>query len=160
MNGQSNPTPEEVTDYEIRDALKELTDSKTTENMRKILDEKLELRFSLGVDKPTFLLDIADKEDLVKDIYLSFVIHRTSASISQFADGMEVLGLMTLMRRYTALRDLLVYNNRFEITPKRFKEACTFNFCENGSNRRPVEERLAKRFLEYVDEIYRKLCKL
>ncbi|KAJ8300878.1 hypothetical protein KUTeg_022397 [Tegillarca granosa] len=129
---KTKPVIAEIADYELRNALTEL-----------------------GVDKPTCLMTMADKNSLVDDICLSYIIHRTNASLAQFADGMEQLGLVSLIRRNTGLRCLLEYSDSFELDPTILKNHLQTELSPRGSNRRPIEEKLTKRLLDSIDETYK-----
>lgn len=139
----------------MRNALTELSQAQTIETLRLIVDQKLDIRFQLGVDKPTCLMTMADKNSLVDDICLSYIIHRTNASLSQFVDGMEQLGLVSLIRRNTGLRCLLEYSDSFELDPTILKNHLKTELSPRGSNRQPIEEKLTKRLLDYIDETYK-----
>jgi len=61
----------------------QIMESETTEEMRDILDEKDEIQFQLGVDTPTCMLSLRNKQELTDDVCLAFTIHRTTAVIHQ-----------------------------------------------------------------------------
>ena len=91
----------------------------STEELRKVVDNELEIRFECGYTKPSSQITLSDREKIVKTIWLHYVYFSPHARLIQLQKGLrETLQLEVLISvHHIEVHGFLVASYSFEVTP-------------------------------------------
>ena len=127
----------------------------TTEQLRTLLNvDNFDFRFSCGYTKPTTLITLDDKEDLVRSIWLHFVLFQPHAELEQLRKGLyQTLRFELLVCSHpNEVWGVLAASTVFDVTPKYLCDSFAVQYSDNGSNNRTKEEAIVFYWYEYVSE--------
>ena len=132
--------------------LQVLKATSTSELQGLLQDESWDFRFTCGYTKPTHLIEIKDKDDFVRRIWLHFVLYNSYAELEQLRKGFqETLQMISFV--YTngkEMRALLAPSRLFDVSVEYLQDAFAVNYSPNGSNYRTKEEAVMVMWLEYI----------
>ena len=116
--------------------------------------DNFDFRFSCGYTKPTTLITLDDKEDLVRSIWLHFVLFQPHAELEQLRKGLyQTLRFELLVRSHpNEVWGVLAASTVFDVTPKYLCDSFAVQYSDNGSNNRTKEEAIVFYWYEYVLE--------
>ncbi len=122
------------------------------EELRSFTDEHLELRFECGYQKPTSSLQISDKEEILKTVWLHFVYFLPLAELQQLRKGLrETLQLEILMVQYPDdMHSFLATSIAFDVDGGDLLDWFVASYSERGSNKRKSEEAVYLMWSNYV----------
>ena len=126
----------------------------STEELRKVVDNELEIRFECGYTKPSSQITLFDREKIVKIIWLHYVYFSPHAELIQLRKGLrETLQLEALISVYhKEVHGFLVASSSFEVTPDFLTDSFVIHYSEQGGNKRIKEEGIILDWCEYVTE--------
>ena len=115
-------------------------------------DDVWDIRFTCGYTKPTHLIEIKDKDDFVRSIWLHFVLFHPFAELEQLRKGFqETLQMQLLVCTHgKEIRALLAPSRLFDVSAQYLQDAFAVNYSPNGSNNRTKEESVMVMWLEYI----------
>ena len=124
------------------------------QELRTVVDEELDCRFDCGYSKPTCVLELKDKERLMKAIWLHFVYFLPHAELEQLRKGLrETLQVDLLMCVHTEeMHSFLIASSAFDVTSDYLLDSFVIEYSAPGSNKRTIEESLILSWTEYVME--------
>ena len=116
-----------------------------------LLDE-CSFRFECGYSKPTAKISLEDKEEMVRYIWLHYVLFQPHAALEQFKRGMlETLQFGHLVKSYpNEVWGLLAASSTFNVTPQYLCDAFAVQYSTNGSNNRTKEEAIVFMWYDYI----------
>lgn len=127
----------------------------STEQLRTILGmESFNFLSSCGYTKPTAFTSMDDKEDIVRTVWLHFVLFHPHAELAQLRKGLyNTLQFEVLAIQYSKeIRSLLAASTLFDVTPQYLCDAFVVQYSPNGSNKRTKEEAIVYFWFEYVSD--------
>ena len=115
-------------------------------------DEAFDFRFACGYTKPTNLIEIKDKDDFVRSVWLHFVLFQPYAELEQLRKGFQDTLQMQLVvcTHANEIRALLAPSSLFDISSEHLQDLFVINYSPNGSNNRTKEEAVVVMWLEYI----------
>ena len=122
------------------------------EELRSFTDEHLEFRFECGYQKPTTSLQLSDKDEILKTVWLHFVYFLPLAELQQLRKGLrETLQLEILMVQYPDdMHSLLATSTAFDVDGGDLLDSFVVNYSEQGSNKRKSEEAIYLMWSNYL----------
>ena len=108
-----------------------------------------------GFVKPTTTVTMEDIPALVQAVFLEYVLLRSTQEIAQFIEGLETLGIATLLRRHPrCLKKLLVHDpSEARVTVQYLSRLLSPILSPRGHNRREQEEAALLTWSEYLQDI-------
>lgn len=124
------------------------------DEFRKFVDEELEFRFECGYQKPTRQLELSNRSELLKAVWLHYSFFIPLAEIQQLRKGLrETLQVEMLMCVYPdEMHSFLASSSEFNVTPEYLLDLFVINYSDHGSNKRTSEEAIILDWTEYVME--------
>ena len=109
----------------------------STEELRKVEDNELEIRFECGYTKPSSQITVSDREKIVKTIWLHYVYFSPHAELIQLRKGLrETLQLEALICVYhKEVHGFLVASSSFEVTSDFLTDSFVSHYSEQGGNK-------------------------
>ncbi|XP_064405754.1 G2/M phase-specific E3 ubiquitin-protein ligase-like [Halichondria panicea] len=149
---RSSPDLQDIPDFEVRQNLEKMLTIVNVEELRSFTDEHLELRFECGYQKPTSSLQISDKEEILKTVWLHFVYFLPLAELQQLRKGLrETLQLEILMVQYPDdMHSFLATSIAFDVDGGDLLDWFVASYSERGSNKRKSEEAVYLMWSNYV----------
>ena len=82
-----------------------------------IMTSNFNLLLDCGFVKPTTLVKLEDKVEIIQAIALNYAILRSKAELDQFCEGLQSCGVLDAIRKYPQLtRDFFTINGRPQLT--------------------------------------------
>ena len=108
-----------------------------------------------GFVKPTTTVTMEDIPALVQAVFLEYVLLRSTQEIAQFIEGLETLGIVTLLKRHPqCLKKLLVHDpSQARVTVQYLSRLLSPILSPRGHNRREQEEAVLLAWSEYLQDI-------
>jgi len=131
----------------------QVQEAKTTEELSGIVGtDEYDFRFDCGYTKPTCQLKIADRDQMVKCIWLHFIFFMPHAELEQLKQGFqETLRMDQLVALHSSeIRSFLVLSSDFDITPTSLLGSFVVCYSDKGSNKRVVEEAVMLNWSDYI----------
>ena len=131
----------------------QITEVNTTEELQSLLNQdKFDFRFTCGYTKPTHQIELNDKHELSRSIWLHHVLYSPHAELEQLRKGFrETLQVnMMICLHDNEFRALLAYSAVFDVTVSYLQDSFAVQYSDNGSNNRTKEEAIIFHWLEYV----------
>ncbi len=109
-------------------------------------------RFQCGYTKPVFRINLEDKEDITRCIWLHYVHFQVHAELDQLRKGLfETLQFELLTIRYPSeVWNMFAASEDFEVTPAFLCDSVLIDYSHNGSNNRTKEETIIYNWNEYI----------
>lgn len=129
---------------------------KTTDELRSILGkDEYDFRFDCGYTKPTNQIEISDRDDFVKSIWLHFTFFLPHAELEQLRKGLrETLQLeLVAILHPSELKSFLVASCAFDVTPAYLLDALVVRYSDQGSNKRTEEEAVMVNWSDYIMDL-------
>ena len=110
--------------------------------------------FNCGYTKPTTLVSLADKEDLVRSVWLHFVLSHPHPELQQLQKCLnQTLQFNILVCMHPKeVWGVLAASTVFDVTPQYLCDEVAVQYSDNGSNKRTKEEAIIFFWYEYVSE--------
>ena len=127
----------------------------TSEEMKALLSSsEFDFRFSCGSTRNVQQIQVQEKEDFIRSIWLHYVLFQPLGELDQLRQGLlDTLQVRVLSLSHgTKLRSLLAYSKVFEVTTDYLQEAFVIDYSPNGSNKRTSEEAIVLHWMEYLEE--------
>lgn len=131
----------------------QVDEANTAEELRSLLSEDtFDFRFTCGYNKPTQQIELRDKYDLSRSIWLHHVLYNPHAEMEQLRKGFhETLRVHILICLHeNEIRALLACSTVFDVTVSYLQESFAIQYSDNGSNNRTKEEAIIFHWLEYI----------
>ena len=119
-----------------------------------MIQEELDFRFERGYSKPTSRVELSDKYQIIKSVWLHYIYFLPNVELQQLRRGIHdtlQLGLLVYSHSSTLL-SLLMASSAFEVSSDYLLDSFTIKYSEKGSNRRTVEEAIIVNWTDYVIE--------
>ena len=99
-------------------------------------------------------MTVADKEDIVRTVWLHYVLFKPHAELTQLRKGLnQTLQFdIMLIQHPDEMRGVLVASTVFDVTSKYLCDAFAVQYSLSGSNNRTKEEAIVYFWFEYVSE--------
>ena len=138
----------------------QIKDIDDIEKLKQLATDNFDLLIECGISKPPSSLELGDKTNVMQAISLHRVILGTMAELSQFKEGLSVLGVCDAMKKTPELL-YSFYCNKY--TPKLSSDFIRKLFSkivysDEGSNDKKAEERAFMFFVDYMDECEKGTC--
>ena len=107
-----------------------------------MIQEELDFRFECGYSKPTNRVELSDKYQIIKSVWLHYIYFLPNVELQQLRRGIHdtlQLGLLVCSNSSTLL-SLLMASSAFEVSSDYLLDSFIIKYSEQGSNRRTVEE--------------------
>ena len=119
-----------------------------------MVDKELDCRFEYGYTKPTCRLDLSDKKELVRAIWLHHVFFNCLAELQQLKKGLcDTLEMDSLINSHPCeIYGFLVSSHHFDVDSDYILDTFSVHYSERGSNKRISEEAIFLNWSEYVTE--------
>lgn len=97
---------------------------------------------------------INDKENIVRTVWLHFVLFQPHAELAQLRKGLcNTLQFELLIIQYPQeMRAVLAASDIFDVTAKILRDSFVVEFSPNGSNKRTKEEAIVYYWFEYISD--------
>lgn len=125
----------------------------TVEELRLLLsDKEFDFRFACGYTKPTQQIELSDKKEFIRSIWLHHVLFGPHAELEQLRKGFqETLQVQLLVCIHgDEVRALLASSTLFDVTVKYLQDSFVIQYSDNGSNDRTKEEAVMLFWFEYI----------
>ena len=126
-----------------------------TSDLQKLLEtEEFAFRFDCGYSKATFQIDISNRDELIKSIWLHYVFFLPHAELDQLRKGLrETLQLEILVILHpNEMRSFLVASTDYDINPNYLLDSFVIRYSRQGDNKRTAEEAVIVYWNDYVME--------
>ena len=127
----------------------------TTEQLQTLLNrDDFSFRFHCGYAKPATQVSLEDKDELIRCIWLHFVLFHPHAELEQLRKGLyQTLQFELLVCTHpNVVWGVLAASTVFNVTPEYLCSVFEVEYSEKGSNNRPKEEAVIFFWFEYVTE--------
>ena len=99
--------------------------------------DKFAFVMECGFLKPVAAVATGDIPDIVHAVYLEYTVLRSSQEIDQFIEGLQTVGIATLMKRHPlVIKKLFVYDGAANVTAQYLSELLVPIFSPRGHNQR------------------------
>lgn len=118
------------------------------------MEEELDFRFECGYLKPTCQIELADKDQLIKCVWLHYIFFVPHAELEQLRKGLrETLQLELLVCLHPReVWSLLVASSDFEVSPEFFLDSFAIVYSDQGCNRRTAEEAVILHWNDHITD--------
>ena len=125
-----------------------------------IIYRKTRIRNGCGFLKPAAAVATGNIPDIVRAVYLEYTVLRSSQEIGQFIEGLQTVGIATLMKRHPlVIKKLFVYNGAANVTAQYLSELLVPIFSPRGHNQREEEEAVVLNWRDYIiTSLYFHVC--
>ena len=129
-----------------------MMDISSVEELRSFVDKNLEMRFECGYQKPTISLQMSDRQELMKAVWLHFVYFLPLAELQQLRKGLrETLQLEMVFVQYPdEMHSFLASSSVFDVTADDIIDWFEVVYSERGSNKRRSEEAVFVMWTNYL----------
>lgn len=123
--------------------------------LREVLDsDSCQFRFDAGVCMPSRSVLFQQRDVIVQDLVMHYLVHSCKSELDQLKQGCSELGVLSLLRTHPNLfRPLLMVAGKPRLTArnvaKMFKARCS----PLGSNHREKEDAVVMAWKEYLDGV-------
>ena len=127
----------------------------TAEKFVTVMKEvNLDFVFNCGYAKPIAMATVEDKDDILRTVWLHYVLFQPHAELAQLRKGLyQTLQFELLSIRYPVeIRSLLAASTLFDITAKYLTDSFVLLFSPNGTNKRTKEEAIVYYWFEFISE--------
>ena len=102
---------------------------------------------------PAAAVATGDIPDIVRAIYLEYTVLRSSQEIGQFIEGLQTVGIATLMKCHPlVIKKLFVYDGAANVTAQYLSELLVPIFSPRGHNKREEEEAVVLNWRDYLQD--------
>ena len=132
----------------------------TTEDLHQLLqDNEFDFRFRCGYSKPIASLNISDKDEFLRAIWLHHVLFQPYAELQQLQQGLkDTLDFELLLKVYPQeMWSLFVESSAYDVTADKLLDSFNIEYSETGSNNRALEESVVYMWSQFVTECDGKL---
>ena len=107
-----------------------------------------------GFLKPITNTVTGDIPAIVSAVFLQYVILKSTQELTQFMEGLDVLGIIQFVRHHpNTLKSLFAYNFIAEVTSEYLSELFRPNMSPQGHNQREDEEAVLLNWNDYLQDI-------
>ena len=119
-----------------------------------MMEEELDFRFQCGYLKPTYQIQLSDKDQIVKSVWLHYIFFLPHAELEQLRKGLrETLQLeMLICLHPQEVWSFFVASSDFEVTSGYLLDLFAVQYSDQGCNRRTAEEAVILHWNEYVTD--------
>ncbi|XP_038158564.1 G2/M phase-specific E3 ubiquitin-protein ligase-like isoform X2 [Cyprinodon tularosa] len=144
------PTLKDITDADLQEKLKTVSESSTLEELLRATDPLLDYMTSAGCVRP--LRAINDRDLLLHDLLMFHVVHRVQGPFQRFAEGLKTLGVLDAVKQHpNSFRSLFCHEPQ-QLTADMMDDLFTLRLASKGSNRRRVEETVIPLWRDYLQD--------
>lgn len=132
-----------------------MQEANSSQRIRELLEEEeFDFRFDCGYTKPTCQIELSDREEIIKCLWLHYVFFRPHAELEQLKRGLrETLQLEALVDMHPEeMRSFLVASADFDITADYLLDSFIILYSQQGDNKRTAEEAVIMNWNDYVME--------
>lgn len=116
------------------------------------MDDEGKYISNCGFLKPTYKVVIADVPEITEVVCTEYLIMRSLNEIQQFENGLDMLGIGSLIKQYPEhLKELFIYNPK-PVTASDLDQIFLPQFSPHGSNAREKEEVIILNWKDYIYE--------
>ena len=133
----------------------QLQNAPSNEILRSLLmQERFTFIMDCGYLKPFSTVTINDVTDIAYAVFMEYVVNRSGQELSQFIDGLETLGVTTLIKSNPqAMKQLFVYDaGSKRVTPSYILDLFVPCLSPRGHNQREDEEDVILNWNDYVQD--------
>ena len=126
----------------------------TEEKLQEVLaNNDFDFLYSCGFSRAVSLLNLKDKESLLKTVWLHYIFFHPHTELEQLKRGfVNTLDMERLMSVYPEdLHSLLVPSASYEITSSKLSESFVIDYSDNSCNDRTKEGAIVYYWLEYFE---------
>ncbi len=124
-----------------------------------LLDDKCAFVVECGFLKPAAFVVMDDIPAIIHAVFLEYVILRSTQEIAQFKDGLEALGIATLIQRYPlAMRQLFIHDPTAKVTAQYLADLLKPALSPRGHNQREDEEAVILNWNNYLQDTEGIIC--
>ena len=117
------------------------------------MDDDFEFIGECGFVKPVSMVTLDDIPTILRSACMEYVILRSSHEMDQFLEGLDTLGVASLLKQYpSALRQLFMYSSR-RVTAQDLTQLLLPVYSPHGSNAREEEEAVMLNWNDYVQDL-------
>lgn len=115
---------------------------------------EFDFRFHCGYSKPVAHMDIADRDEFIRAIWLHYVLFQPYAELQQFQQGLkDTLQLDLLFALYPHdMWSLFASTNAYDVTVDYLLDSFLIQYSDQGSNNRALEESIVYMWSQYITE--------
>ena len=127
----------------------------TTEDLRQLLQgNEFDFRFRCGYSKPIASLNISDKDEFLRAIWLHQVLFQPYAELQQLQQGLkDTLDFEFLLKVYPQeMWSLFVESCAYDVTADKLLDSLSIEYSQPGSNNRTLEENVVYMWSQFVTE--------
>ena len=116
--------------------------------------DKFSFVMECGFLKPAATVATGDVPDIIRAVYLEYTVLRSSQEITQFIEGLQTIGIATLIKRHPlVLKKLFVYDGTAKVTAQYLSELLVPILSPRGHNHREEEEAVVLNWRDYLQDI-------
>lgn len=127
----------------------------TTEELKSLIQtNEYDFRFHCGYSKPVAHMDIADRDEFIRAVWLHYVLFQPYAELQQFQQGLkDTLQLDLLFTLYPQdMWSLFASTNAYDVTADYLLDSFLIQYSDQGSNNRALEESIVYMWSQYITE--------
>ncbi|XP_013855982.1 uncharacterized protein LOC106511791 [Austrofundulus limnaeus] len=144
------PTLKDITDAELHEKLKKVSESLTVEELQRATDPLFDYMASAGCIRR--LTTIRDRDLLLHDLLMFHVVHRVQGPFQRFEEGLKTLGVLDAVKQHPdSFQSLFCYEPQ-QLTADMVDDLFTPRLAPEGSNRRRVEEAVIPLWRDYLQD--------
>ena len=128
--------------------------AQSSEELRSLVQSELEIRFECGYPKPIDKIELSDKDELMKAVWLHYVFFVPHAELEQLKKGFREtlqMELLVCLHPHETL-SFLVASSNFEVSSEYLLESLVINYSEQGCNKRTAEEAIILHWSDYISD--------
>uniref|UniRef100_A0AAV2KI09 HECT domain-containing protein n=1 Tax=Knipowitschia caucasica TaxID=637954 RepID=A0AAV2KI09_KNICA len=158
MTGRSfhlNVTPDDIADMELRESLKKVDTSLTTDELEQAVQCCDSWRFQIeGLPNP---VNMDNKDAFVQNAIVFHVLIQRQSCYDQLVEGLNYYEVLPLLKERPCLRVLLeMPKEPSDVTADVVATLLKPTYSVPGSNKRPREELMVVKFREFLDCVQKK----
>lgn len=126
----------------------------STSELRLLVENELDVRFDCGYTKPSHLIDLSHREEIIKALWLHYVFFSPHAELDQLKKGFrETLQMERLVCLHPCVvLGFLIASRDFDVTADYLLDSFVINYSDEGCNKRTAEEALILNWNDYVNQ--------
>ena len=126
----------------------------STTEFRDYVTDQVDFRFDCGFLKPVHMLDLSDKDQLIKAVWLHYVFFLPHAELEQLKRGLHgTLQIESFIGSYAReMHYFLVASTNFDVTCNYLLDSMMIRYSDHGSNNRTAEEAVILHWTDYITE--------
>ena len=139
----------------VRCDITQVQAASSAEELKSLMHEdEFDFRFRCGYNKPTSHMDLSDRDEFIRAVWLHYVLFQPYAELQQLRNGLkDTLQLELLLTLYPEeMWNPFATTNAYDVTVDYLLDSFTIQYSDQGSNKRSLEESIVYMWSQYITE--------